>query len=347
MIKSEKLRKGLLGAHGNSQKTTMNKISIYEDEIESLPPLPYSTVWFELKAQGEGRLSGYLGSTLRGCIANSLRSVVCVSRQTKNCSSCKFNQVCAYAHLFESQRPKWAIRYPSMHTVPHPMVIIPPQDTKVVTHGQILRFGIRLFGRAIQFFPFIVVSVQRMKGLGKDKIKFELIRVRDQTIDGNCLYSQDETYLEPSVLQGISHLKFNRIDSVKQVTLEFITPTRLVENSIILRQPSLPAIIRSVMFRLSTIAYFHAGLNWIPPITEKTLQSVQIEEIKEDISWIKLYRYSLQQEQRIPLDGFVGSVIYTGNQIGRFLPILKFGEVLHIGKSTVFGLGRILVKEGM
>ncbi len=39
------------------------------------------------------------------------------------------------------------------------------------------------------------------------------------------------------------------------------------------------------------------------------------------------------------LGGFIGEITFEGN-IEPFMPLIKVGEVLHVGKGTGFGLGR-------
>jgi CRISPR/Cas system endoribonuclease Cas6 (RAMP superfamily) len=39
------------------------------------------------------------------------------------------------------------------------------------------------------------------------------------------------------------------------------------------------------------------------------------------------------------LGGIIGEVVYEGD-LTNFVPLLKIGELTHIGKNTTFGLGK-------
>ncbi len=55
--------------------------------------------------------------------------------------------------------------------------------------------------------------------------------------------------------------------------------------------------------------------------------------------WHDWQRYSARQEQKINIGGFVGGITFEGN-LTPFLPLLKAGETMHVGKGATFGLGR-------
>ena len=69
-----------------------------------------------------------------------------------------------------------------------------------------------------------------------------------------------------------------------------------------------------------------------------------IETADNALRWHDWERYSTRQGVRMKMGGLVGEIRYSGN-LGPFLPFLKAGEVLHVGKGTSFGLGRYSVVE--
>jgi CRISPR/Cas system endoribonuclease Cas6 (RAMP superfamily) len=45
------------------------------------------------------------------------------------------------------------------------------------------------------------------------------------------------------------------------------------------------------------------------------------------------------------LGGIVGSITYRGD-FGKYLPLLRLGEHIHVGKAATFGLGKYRVVMG-
>lgn len=52
---------------------------------------------------------------------------------------------------------------------------------------------------------------------------------------------------------------------------------------------------------------------------------------------------STRTGQRHPLEGLVGEAVFEG-ELGRFMPMLRLGELLQVGKHATFGLGRVEVE---
>jgi len=97
--------------------------------------------------------------------------------------------------------------------------------------------------------------------------------------------------------------------------------------------------------RLSSLSYFYGGQQWDIDYGGWIQQAEAVEIVERQIEWTNRSRYSTRQQQRTDLSGFVGSVTYQG-EIGPFLPLLRLGELIHVGKNAVFGNGRFEIGEG-
>ncbi len=70
-------------------------------------------------------------------------------------------------------------------------------------------------------------------------------------------------------------------------------------------------------------------------------EKVAIE--KNSLRWWDWERYSSRQGVKMKMGGMVGEITYRG-RLKPFFPILKAGEMLHVGKGTSFGLGRYKIQ---
>jgi hypothetical protein len=66
----------------------------------------------------------------------------------------------------------------------------------------------------------------------------------------------------------------------------------------------------------------------------------EVELVHDETAWVPLSRYSHRQRQPQPLDGFVGQATYRGD-LAPFLPFLRVGEYVHVGRGCVWAGGGI------
>ena len=63
-------------------------------------------------------------------------------------------------------------------------------------------------------------------------------------------------------------------------------------------------------------------------------------KVKErNTKWHDWERYSARQDTRMKMGGFIGNISFEGD-LGEFMPFIKTGEIIHVGKGTSFGLGK-------
>jgi CRISPR/Cas system endoribonuclease Cas6 (RAMP superfamily) len=105
------------------------------------------------------------------------------------------------------------------------------------------------------------------------------------------------------------------------------------------------SFIRNLLRRLSLLYYFHCGgdpSEWdFKGIIEK---AKEIKVIKKGLRWYDWERYSGRQDTRMKMGGFVGEITFGGD-IRPFMPLIRAGEVLHVGKGTAFGLGKYKIMD--
>ena len=129
------------------------------------------------------------------------------------------------------------------------------------------------------------------------------------------------------------------------LTLNFLTPTRIVYDGQLTLDIEFHMIVRNLLRRISLLSYFH-GNNGTSTFNFKGIieKAEKIETVSRRLSWYGWERYSGRQERKIDMSGFVGEITFEGD-LRPFMSLIQAGEVLHVGKGTAFGLGRYEVGQ--
>ena len=133
----------------------------------------------------------------------------------------------------------------------------------------------------------------------------------------------------------------------ERAALHFLTPTRLQVRGRLLEEPGFRPLVFAMLRRTLELAWFHVPrpeigleIDWcFRPLLDL---ASQVRVAASDLRWQDLQRYSNRQRRTIALDGFVGTLEIEGD-LAPFGPLLRTAEVLHLGKETTFGLGRMRV----
>ena len=80
------------------------------------------------------------------------------------------------------------------------------------------------------------------------------------------------------------------------------------------------------------------GIHLLTPLRNKSGG-----RLGSSLRWHEQVRYSSRQKSRQLLGGLCGTLEVEGG-LAPFLPLLRTAEVVHLGKETSFGLGKIRVE---
>lgn len=310
--------------------------------------LKYLRLAFILEAESEVILPAYKGSALRGGFGNIFKKLTCVLKK-ETCQNCFLNNQCAYSYIFETQPPRMAklMSMDKYDAVPRPFVIEPPKENKrIYQKKEQIKFNLVLIGRAIDYLPYFVLVFDELgrKGLGRRQGQFCLKEVRK----GDELVYSDKTkklkFIEPDSFDISENFDFDN-NNIKEayVALEFITPTRIKYQRDLVVKLDFHILIRNILRRLCLLNYFHETMRepaWDHKRIIEKAKEVRIEE--NSLRWLDWERYSGRQKITMKLGGLIGKIIYQG-KIEPFYPLLNAGEIFHVGKGTVFGLGEFKI----
>lgn len=316
----------------------------------SLEQLNATRMRVRLRTLEDMRLPEYLGSTLRGALGHSFRKVSCPIRCEKS-ASCLLRYRCAYSVCFETPIPDDATIMRKYPFAPHPFVLEPPLHLgRDIAEGETLDIGLCLIGRGSEFLPHFIYSFEELgnRGLGRQQAKARLIGVYTDDEEGDCIYNHAaEKMLDEPEKIGYEHVHKRAQDLCgKKVRMRFVTPTRIMSKGDYTSDPSLGKIVPGLMRRIHSLSYFHCGgpADVDPQELLAMADNVKLLE-KKEWEWMDWERYSNRQQTKMKLGGFLGEAIYDSIPLP-LMVYLVWGELLHIGKASAFGLGQYVLSSG-
>jgi hypothetical protein len=316
----------------------------------ALPDLRLAHYRLQLRAADELRLPRYMGSTLRGGFGHTFRRIVCLQRERQTCDGCLLKHTCPYATIFDPSPPPGAEVLSAQSDVPRPFVLEPPLNGATrYAPGDALGFGLTLVGQAINHLPYFVLVFRELgqRGLGRDRARYTLetvTAVHPAHGGREAVYSSEDEVVHDRDLAATWSELAARAEALPthRLAVEFLTPARLKHDGRFHEAPAFHVLVRALLRRTSSLAYFYGGQRWETDYRSWIAQAEAVAVAEADTRWVSRERYSSRQRQRTSLGGAVGRMVYAGD-LAPFRPLLALGEWVHVGKACVFGNGRIQV----
>lgn len=315
---------------------------------EALRTLPVCPLTITLRADESGPLPASTGSLLRGCLGAALKQV----------SGEAVAEHSAYVQLFECPRPADATVLRRASHVPQPFVLRPPlRAYPRLKRDESLRFELLLLGkRALEFYPQLMLALYQLAeaGLGPERVRCNLERISQIDGDGEVVTLLDRrgprgvpagaplpAYAGGSLATSDTG---NSLAEVSELTVELVTPAQLKVDGDIPREPSFAQLSRVLLRRLSSLIAFHGDAGPVELDYRGLIARAEtVETVESELKLVRQTRYSARQGRRTPQRGLVGRVTYRGEAIAELMPIVRAGAVVHVGKGTSFGLGRMRI----
>jgi hypothetical protein len=301
------------------------------------------------------QLNEHQGSAIRGAFYHALLNAFCVNSQAASCTVCPLVATCPVAFLVATLDPQ----SDRGATVPRPYTIEPPLDGKTrYEPGETLEFGLTMFARALNLFPYVVLGMQRLEqgGLGKrvpeNGYRRGRFRVRAVWAE-NPLTGERQEVLQPGealvnmpdvpvthdqVTQWVNQQISKSPNQQSAIVLRLLTPTRLVEGGVLLRRPLFRPLFQRLLERLSALAREFCDTPLALDFGGLIHQAEAVQLVADDTRWVELESYSTRLGRATPLGGFIGEATFAGD-LAPFLPWLLWGQFTHVGKDAVKGNG--------
>lgn len=315
---------------------------------------------FECVVRTPVALNMHKGSALRGALFHALRgdegreSGFCVNKREQFCHRCPYHAMCPISSLLATvdEASERGI------DVPRPYTIEPPTGAQTVYGpGERLQFGLTLFARALDLFPYVIVAVRDLErggiGIARELPPRSGVWRRgtfsvERIVAMNPLTGDEQPVLQAGDdLVAVPDVPIRHGDVVAAaeatptdggVALEFVTPTRLVDQGRLLRRPLFLPLALRLFERLEALSGRYGGAAL--PIDRAALLPLaeRVRVVDDQTRWVELDSYSTRTRSRSPIGGFVGTVTVEGD-LAPFLPWLLWGQFTHVGKDAVKGNG--------
>ncbi|MGH7823766.1 MAG: CRISPR system precrRNA processing endoribonuclease RAMP protein Cas6 [Candidatus Binatia bacterium] len=311
---------------------------------------------FHLEPKGRMRMPAYnKGNVIRGGFGGTFRRIVCHA----NCrepETCELRNVCPYTAVFHPFVPEDSEKISKNRDIPRPFVIKPPLETKeTYLPGERLSFDVVLVGKTKDYLPYFIVTFKELSqaGLGRHRSPVELCAVGHVGSDGIevPVYTKENMVQPPTSAISWADLCASHTSNngsmkspqdggrnVTRIMLRFLTPTMLKADGVQVRSPTFGPIAKRLRDRINALSYFYCGSGLDIDFKGFGTEADKICTVQDSTRWVESGRYSRRRQVNHDLSGFIGEVTFAG-ELAPFLPYLKLGEYVHVGKNAVFGSG--------
>lgn len=289
------------------------------------------------------------GNVIRGGFGSTFKRIVC----HPNCVApeiCDLRFVCPYTAVFNPFVPEGSEKISKNRDIPRPFVIKPPLETKeTYLPGERLSFDLVVVGKPKDYLPYFIVTFKELShtGLGRSRTPCELVSVEAVSSEREItpVYSSDDNLVRPpsrdirwSDLLGPPSANGNGTGKLGKIKLRFLTPTTLKVDGRVVQKPGFGEIIKRLRDRINGLSYFYCGQGLEIDFKAFGKEAETVKTVRDSTRWVDSSRYSRRRDVSHDLSGFVGEVVFEG-ELGPFIPYLRLGEYLHVGKNAVFGNG--------
>jgi CRISPR-associated endoribonuclease Cas6 len=320
---------------------------------------------FHLESKASLHMPAYnKGNVIRGGFGSTFRRIVCHGN-CRDAETCELRNVCPYTAVFQPFVPEDSEKISKNRDIPRPFVIKPPLETKeTYLPGERLSFAVVLIGKTKDYLPYFIVTFKELSqaGLGRHRSPVELCAVGHIGSDGMevPVYTKENNLVRPptnaiswgdlcasndsnngstnSPQDSSMNSPQGGAADVTRITLRFLTPTMLKADGAQARRPAFGPIAKRLRDRINALSYFYCGKGLDIDFKAFGEQADGIKTVADSTRWVESSRYSRRREVTHDLSGFVGEVTFEG-ELTPFIPYLKLGEYVHVGKNAVFGNG--------
>lgn len=304
--------------------------------------LPFALLRVTLTAREAVQLPPFPGSKLEGAFGHALYDLACTQRQRETCVGCPLRPVCPYGLTYAPPLPP-EVKATALATPPRPVIFrVAYGEETFLRPSDTLTFGFVLVGHALTQLPYLLAALREMgqQGLGRTRGRLELeevVSVQPYSGEEKPLLHGDDlsVNLQPLVLtpEGLPPI------SAGKIRLHLRSPLNIKEGGRMAQDLQFPLLIRALQRRMSNLEQVHGGQQSLGAnFGELPALAGQIQTTYQYLRPATQLRKGARKGEKTAIEGLLGTLEYIGD-FAPFMPLLRLGEQLGVGKWAHFGGG--------
>src|ERR1700691_3047175 len=288
---------------------------------------------------------GKSANILRGAFGSIFQRIACVP-DCPGARACEIRGACPYARMFE---PSALAKGPSgLADWPRPFVFRATHlDGHTIARGGSFSFDLNLFDMRSPAVAYLVLAFAQLarEGLGPSRGRADLLEVAQLDERGECvarIYDGKSFALQGGPAPMTLSLA-PAAERVSRVVVRFVTPTELKSGQQLVERPEFDVLAGRIRDRLSTLRQLYDDGPLGIDFRGLGERAARVKMTRCEIRRVDVERRSSRTGQVHPIGGFVGEAEYEG-ELGEFVPYLRAGKWVGVGRQTVWGKGEISVE---
>jgi hypothetical protein len=227
------------------------------------------------------------------------------------------------------------------------VITMPVMRKKLFSAGDQLELEVLFLVTSIPLIHNFLRSLIHLGQLGlvAGKGHFEVSEVHSRGIDDSeSLAWRHEEPLESltcSVFSLTWLLQEQRI--ARNVTLKFVTPTRLMVEGKPLRKPDFTQVFPFMLRRTTSMLHAHSGVEVLDDPTHLLTLMREIKVVESRLLWHD-WR-PLSGQQGLVVGGFVGEMVLDSQSLDEIYWVLVVASLFGLGKGATYGAGRFVLSS--
>lgn len=316
-----------------------------EEKLNTILNIRYIKIHFLLTFTENTIMPAQKVSAFRGGIGEMMLRANCV--RNRKCEICDFEEECIVRRIMYS---KSVITPKSVSSGESMGYVFECENTQEeFAEGESLKLDLILFGKNIVYFSQYLhaLAMLGVQGIGKRKSHFVITKITNSK--QKTLLANGDIYMgnyKVETLKDYVEYRMGKIGDMDHIELVTCSPLTLKYRGVEQTEFSLEALYEALVRRIYMLDCFE-GIEMVQE--EYHFHDLAYKLIDNESTPITVQRYSTHKQQKMYLNGIKGKMqLHAVNPVDYehqivMLKLFLAAEIVHVGKNTSFGFGRIKV----